>query len=139
MDIGELMARRTTKLVAEPTPEPTPAVEAPVRRRRRRTAVDTETQSSRLVSALLATRGARGASQTELRNIIQWARSVNAEAEHFKTVSGRQRRIRQQGTADRLAAFQLDKTLLDGVLEGKIGIDIDDVGQIIFLNVDSAE
>jgi hypothetical protein len=139
LEIGELMARRTTKLVAEPVPEPTPVIDTPIRRRRRRTTIDTETQSSRLVSALLATRGARGASQTELRNIIQWARSVNAEAEHFKTVSGRQRRIRQQGTADRLAAFQLDKALLDGVLDGKIGIDIDDSGQIIFLNVEGAE
>jgi hypothetical protein len=139
LEIGELMARRTTKLVAELVPEPTPVIDTPIRRRRRRTTIDTETQSSRLVSALLATRGARGASQTELRNIIQWARSVNAEAEHFKTVSGRQRRIRQQGTADRLAAFQLDKALLDGVLDGKIGIDIDDSGQIIFLNVEGAE
>ena len=100
------MARRTTKLVAEPVPEPTPVVDAPIRRRRRRTTIDTETQSSRLVSALLATRGARGASQTELRNIIQWARGVNAEAEHFKTVSGRQRRMGPPADAARRSAGQ---------------------------------
>ena len=126
------MARRkvteTTAEAAETAVEATP--ETPVRRRRRRTAVDHAAQTILLVDAVLTSRAGRGATQDEHQAVIGWARG---EAEALKLLVGRPRRMKAQASAERMAAFQLNKALLDGILAGTIGVDVDDNGAIVFL------
>lgn len=112
-----------------------PAIEAPVVvRRRRRRVVDHAAQTALLVESLLKTRGSRGASQEELQAAIHWARSVHAEAEEFKTLEGRPRRQKALASPDRVATYELNKALLDSVLAGSIGIDVNESGSIVFIS-----
>ena len=131
------MARRKateTPVAATTAPEPEPEMtDTPVRRRRRRTTVDHAAQTAILVDAVLKSRAGRGASQEALHAVIQWARGVHAEAEALKLLVGRPRRMKAQASVDRIAAFQLNKALLEGVLAGSIGIDVNESGAIVFL------
>lgn len=112
-----------------------PTVEAPVVvRRRRRRVVDHAAQTALLVESLLKTRGNRGASQEELQTAIHWARSVHAEAEEFKTLESRPRRQKALASPDRIATYELNKALLDSVLSGSIGIDVNESGSIVFIS-----
>lgn len=43
--------------------------------------------------------------------------------------------MKAQASVERIAAFQLNKALLDGVIEGTIGVDVDDNNGIIFLQI----
>lgn len=87
---------------------------------------------------MLKSRAGRGASQDALHAVIQWARGVHNEAEALKLLVGRPRRMKAQASVERIAAFQLNKALLDGVLEGSIGVDVDDNNGIIFLQASAA-
>lgn len=129
------MARRkvtdTPAEAPEVAPEATP--ETPIRRRRRRTTIDHAAQTILLVDAVLTSRAGRGATQDELQAVIAWARGVHSEAEALKLLVGRPRRMKAQASAERMAAFQLNKALLDGILAGSIGVDVDENGAIVFL------
>jgi hypothetical protein len=121
-----------------PTTEPiAEAVEATpvVRRRRRRSGIiDHVAQTALLVESLLKTRGSIGASQEELQSIIHWARSVHAEAEELKTLVGRPRRQKALASPERMASFELNKALLDSVLAGTVGLNVNESGEIVFIS-----
>jgi len=108
-----------------------------VRRRRRRTKVDLPSQTQVLIHSLLASRAGRGATQHELQGVIDWARGIHTETEALKTYGGRPRRAKTPGSSDRTAALQLNQSLLDGVIAGRIGLDVDEAGAIVFLARDN--
>lgn len=116
---------------------PVEAVEAtPVVRRRRRTSrvIDHAAQTALLIESLLKTRGSRGASQEELQSVVNWARGVHAETEELKTLVGRPRRQKALASPDRMAAYELNKALLESALAGSIGLDVNENGLIVFIN-----
>lgn len=127
------MGRRPKALTSETTPESTEEAPVVVRRRRRRV-VDHVAQTALLIESLLKTRGGRGASQQELQAAIDWARSVHAEAEEFKTLEGRPRRQKALASPERIAAYELNKALLESVLAGSIQLDVNESGSIVFIN-----
>lgn len=114
------------------TSETTPA--APLKRRRRRRVIDHAAQTAILVESLLKTRAGRGATQQELISVIEWARAVHAEAEALRVLAGRPRRAKAEAPTERVARFEVNKTLLDGVLGGTLGLDVDEAGSIVFLS-----
>jgi hypothetical protein len=126
---------RRPKVITEPIVEATEAAAPVIRRRRRRTGVvDHVAQTALLVDSLLKTRGAKGASQEELQAAINWARGVHAEAEELKTLVGRPRRQKALASPERMAAFELNKALLDSVLAGTVGLNVSETGAITFIN-----
>jgi hypothetical protein len=124
---------RRPKVVSEVTTEAPEA--APVVRRRRRTSrvIDHAAQTAILVDSLLKTRGTEGASQEELQSVINWARGVHAETEELKTLVGRPRRQKALASPDRMAAYELNKALLESVLAGSIGLNVSESGSIVFI------
>ena len=123
-----------TETSAPPTTDVESNGESPIRRRRRRrTNIDHEAQTTLLTESVLKCRGGRGATITELQTVIGWARSVHAEAEEFRSLASQPRRRKSQVTNERQAAFELNKSLLESVLDGKLGVDIDESGSIVFV------
>lgn len=115
------------------------AVEIPVtppvvRRRRRSGVVDHVAQTALLIESLLKTRGGAGASHEELQAVISWARGVHAETEELKNLVGRPRRQKALASPERMAAYELNKALLDSVLAGTIGLNVNEGGSIVFIN-----
>lgn len=127
------MARRTTTAVKAETPE-APVAEETVapRRRRRRRVVDHAAEAAALTGALLKARGARGATLVELQTVILWARGVHDEGAELTSLARQPRRAKSQGAPERLAAFQVNKHLLEGVLSGVFSVDVNEAGQVTF-------
>ncbi len=106
---------------------------APVRRRRRRrTNLGGPAETATMVDALLRTRQGGGATQQEIELVVGWARGVRAEGQALTDAMKRPTRQRQEKLGDRLAQQEMNLVLLQGVLDGKIGLDVKD-GQIVFL------
>ncbi len=124
------MARRTTTAAA---PAADGEVKAPIRRRRRRTTIDHAAQTAILVGALLKARGESGASQSAIITVVEWARGVHEEDATLRQLKTRPRRAKAEISAERIAKFDVNKALLDGVLGGTVGINVDDEGGIVFL------
>lgn len=143
------MARRKATPPAEETPTPA-AVEAPpvgddaagapggegtapVRRRRRRRAnLGGPAETATIVESVLRTRHNSGATQQEIELVVGWARGVRGEGQALADALKRPTRQRQEKLGDRLAQQEMNLVLLQGVLDGKIGLDVKD-GQIVFL------
>jgi hypothetical protein len=104
----------------------------PVRRRRRRRTVDHPAQTRILITSLLGARGSRGANQTELETVVHWARAIHAESAEVATLAKRPRLRKADGSAERVAANLLNRSLLDGVIQGTLSVDVSDEGQILF-------
>jgi len=125
------MARRSTAAAATAETEVKPVV----RRRRRRTTVDHAAQTAILVNALLKSRGESGAAQSAIISVIEWARNVHEEDAAMRQLKTRPRRAKAEISGERVAKFDVNKALLDGVLAGQVGINIDEDGNIVFLAV----
>lgn len=126
------MARRTTPAVKAETTETPVAEETVARRRRRRRTVDHAAEAAALTAALLKARGARGATLAELQAVTLWARGVHDEGTELAGLARQPRRAKSQGAPERLAAFQVNKHLLDGVLAGTLTVDVNESGQVSF-------
>ena len=101
-------------------------------------AAETANETASLVEAVLRSRGAKGATQEALQSVIAWAREVRAEGDTLKELAGRPRRQKTQAPADRIARYEMNRALLDGVLSGGILLDLRDDGSFIFLHRESA-
>jgi hypothetical protein len=114
-----------------------------------------------LIEALLRSRGARGAAQEDLQRVIQWAQGIRAEGAAIAAAAAesrrrsprnaaagggagrgrasaatlaRQKEERQRELAERTARHEMDQALLDGVLAGRIALDVaTDGGRLVFL------
>ena len=118
---------------------PAPEGDAPIRRRRRRrstpvAAPDYAQETVLLVEAALKSRGSKGATQDVLASVVAWARSVRAEGEELKVINSRPRRTKNQAPVDRVATYEMNRALLDGILTGGITVDVQDDGKLIFLS-----
>src|SRR4051812_34723501 len=118
----------------EETPE---GAVKPVRRRgpARKTvaaAPDTFSETKSLVVAILKSRGERGATSDTLQNVIGWARAVRAETEAIRELSTRQRRPKTGAEPERSVKNELNRALLEGVLDGSITLDVADDGSFSF-------
>jgi hypothetical protein len=138
------MARRKAAAVDEQSPiSATPADdvegEAPIRRRRRRrttppAAPDYGGETTLVVEAALKSRGAKGATQDVLQNVVNWARSVRTEGDELRVLASRPRRLKTQAPVERTARYEMNKALLDGILTGGITLDVLEDGQIVFIH-----
>ena len=125
---------RRPKVIGDPIATETPEATPVVRRRRRRTGVvDHAAQTALLIDALLKTRGTAGASHEELQTVIRWARGVHAEAEELKTLVGQPRRQKALASPERMAAYELNKALLEEVLAGTIRLNVSACGSVVFI------
>ena len=124
---------RRPKVITEAAVE-TPVATPVVRRRRRSGIVDHVAQTALLIDSLLKTRGTAGASHEELQAVISWARGVHAETEELNNLVGRPRRQKALASPERMAAYELNKALLDNVLAGVIGLNVSEGGSIVFIS-----
>jgi hypothetical protein len=123
--------------IAAPSADGTAAV---VRRRRRRRTVaapDYALETVKLVEAVLRSRGAKGATQETLQSVITWARGIRDEGEQLRELASRPRRQKTQAPMERLAAYEMNRALLDGILAGAIVLDVQSDGVLVFLHSDS--
>ena len=128
------MGRRPKAVTETSTETPIAPPTTVVRRRRRSGTVDHVAQTALLIEALLKTRGGAGASQEELQAVVSWARGVHAETEELKTLVGRPRRQKALASPERMAAYELNKSLLDNVLAGAVGLNVSESGSIVFIS-----
>jgi hypothetical protein len=114
---------------------------APTRKRRSKPPVnivpDTYAETTTLIQAVLQSRGGQGASPETLHTVIAWAQSVREEGEELRELSSRMRRQKPIVPRERLARYELNRALLDGVLAGAIALRVEDSGQLLFLNRES--
>jgi hypothetical protein len=128
--------RASAGTVAEQPPLEQPQPQQ--RRRRRRRTIDTAAEASLLIAALLRQRGATGARQDELQQVVVWGRSVRAESQELQrgqkapagTGRGRRRRPSEEAVA-RAQRSELNTLLLERVLLGTLGLDVQN-GQLVF-------
>ena len=142
------MARRKATSPAEEAPAPAPVEALPAgddaatpggdgatpvrRRRRRRSNLGGPAETTTMVESLLRTRQSSGATQQEIELVVGWARGVRGEGQALTDAMKRPTRQRQEKLGDRLAQQEMNLVLLQGVLDGKISLDVKD-GQIVFL------
>jgi len=142
------MARRKATPPAEDTPALTPIETIPAgddaatpggdgaapvrRRRRRRSNLGGPAETTTMVESLLRTRQSSGATQQEIELVVGWARGVRGEGQALSDAMKRPTRQRQEKLGDRMAQQEMNLVLLQGVLDGKISLDVKD-GQIVFL------
>jgi hypothetical protein len=102
----------------------------------------------------LTSRGAAGATQSEIAQVVGWAQSILAESVALQTETAelrklgprgkrtsplsaarqkQQKELRQQEIAERVQRHTMDRALLDGVLAGKISVDVKE-GDLVFLS-----
>jgi hypothetical protein len=85
---------------------------------------------------VLRQRGAAGASQDELQQVVSWGRSTRAESQELQRPqkatgsSGRTRRPSEEAMA-RAQRSELNTLLLERVLLGTLGLDVQQ-GQLVF-------
>jgi hypothetical protein len=171
--------RRRRTATNETAESPAPAAETTPRRRGRRPAVAAEDgaaattsagatrtrttrrrrsqaggETGRLIEALLTSRGAAGATQGEIAQVVGWAQGILAEATALQTETAELRKLgprskrtspiaaarqkqqkeqRQQEIASRVQRHTMDRALLDGVLAREISVDVKD-GELVFLS-----
>lgn len=108
-----------------------------------------KSETATVVDALLRTRGPRGASQEDLETVVTWAERTRAEGEALlaatdgrrrgaKSARGRAagtraRQLTEEELKIRRSRHEMDRALLEGVLSGKIALDVRS-GQILFLS-----
>ncbi len=107
-----------------------------------------------VVEALLRSRGPRGATQEDIERVVAWAERTRAEGEALesagvprrgarsgktsprsKAAANRQQQAQEEQLRERRTRYQMDRALLDGVLSGRVSLDVQE-GQIVFLHAD---
>jgi hypothetical protein len=91
-----------------------------------------------LVAAILRSRGTVGATPATLQKVVAWARSVRAETELLRDLADRQRRPRTGTEPDRIMTNEMNRALVDGVLDGSIRIHVADDGGFTFSSIATA-
>jgi hypothetical protein len=107
-----------------------------------------------LIDALLKSRGAAGATQSEIAQVVSWAQNILAEAATLQSETAELRKLgprgkrsspvaaarqkqqkeqRQQEISARVQRHAMDRALLDGVMAGGISVDVKN-GELVFLN-----
>ncbi len=97
--------------------------------------VDHAAQAGILIASLLGSRGEQGATQEEVEKVILWARGVHAEAAEVATLAKRPRLRKADASTERIAASDLNRALLDGILNSTLVVDVDPNGQLLFRSV----
>ena len=119
------------------------------------------TGTARLIEALLRSRGARGATEADLEQVIRWAEGIRTEAASIETEAAELRRLgprgkrsasgtaaarQKQQRQEKLRALEqrrqrhaMDQALLAGVLDGGIAVDVASEGQLLFLHKDAQQ
>ncbi len=111
-------------------------VEEPAKPEHRRKAAppvyDSYAEIRSLITAILRSRGEQGARLDMLQGVLVWARNVRSETEALRELGERQRRPKGGAEPDRLLQNEMNRALLDGVIEGTIIIHLADDGSFSF-------
>ena len=150
---GDTTAAESTATGARPRRQSSPKRSGAAVRGRRTGGNET----TRLVEALLKSRGSRGASQQDLELAVRWAEGVRAEAAAVEaeasdlrklgprgskpggatgaaaTRQKQQRQERQRELDERRQRLAMNQALLDGIGGGRVSLDVRD-GQLLFLH-----
>jgi hypothetical protein len=134
-------ARTTTPRTTRTTAAKTGAAATTTVRRRRRTqaAPDYSADTAKIVAAVLKNRGGKGATPEHLQKVIQWVRAIREENEAYAELASRPRRRKAAFQADRMAKYELNKALLDGILSGEVTLDILEDGSLVFAHVSASQ
>jgi hypothetical protein len=128
---------RTTRTTAAAK---TGTTTTPVRRRRRtQAAPDYSADTAKIIAAVLKNRAGKGATPEHLQKVIQWVQAIRAENEAYTELAGRPRRRKAAFQAERMAKYELNKALLDGILSGEITLDILDDGSMVFAHTSAPQ
>lgn len=116
------------KPAVDPQPETT------VKRRGRRTkTVEPINETSILIDVVLRGRGSKGATPDVLHSVVSWARSIREEGATIKNGKTEStRRLRSELSSDRIARYEMNLALLNGVLAGTILLNVEENGELIF-------
>jgi hypothetical protein len=128
---------------------------------RRGRSVGQPSETGRLIEALLKSRGAKGATQADLEQVISWAEGIRAEVAAIEAEAAELRKLGPRGTQGRSKAAatrqrqqrqekqrtleerrqrsEMNQALLAGVLEGRISLDVQPEGGLIFLDGSAGE
>lgn len=99
---------------------------------------DSFAETKSLITAILRSRGDLGATPEMLQKVVAWARSVRAETDLLRDLAERQRRPKSGTEPDRVLENEMNRALLDGVLDGSITIRVADDGGFSFASIDIA-
>ena len=129
-------ARTTTARTTATRGAAKPAGTTTTTRRRRRTsaAPDYTAETAKIIAAVLKNRGSKGATPDLLQKVIEWTRAIRDENEAYTELANRPRRRKAAFANDRLAKYELNKALLDGILAGDLTLDILEDGSMVFVH-----
>lgn len=91
-------------------------------------------ETMQLVEKVLRSRGTRGATQETLQSVVTWARSIREEGESLQQLSSSPRRRTSPAPTERVARYEMNLALLEGVLAGTLSLDVQDNGDFVFLH-----
>lgn len=69
-----------------------------------------------------------------MQSVVAWARSVRDEGSELAEIAKKPRRAKAQAPADRLARHEMNRALLEGILAGRIALDVQEGGSLVFLH-----
>ena len=84
------------------------------------------------MEAVLRSRGTAGATSDLLQSVIGWAREIREEGDTLTELTSRPRRRKTAAAPERIARYEMDRALLDGVLAGTVLLDVREGGQLLF-------
>ena len=100
--------------------------------RRRAITADSAQETATIVDAVLKSRGTVGATSDLLQSVIAWAREIREEGDVLIELTSRPRRRKTAAAPERIARYEMDRALLDGVLAGTVLLDVREGGQLLF-------
>jgi lipid II:glycine glycyltransferase (peptidoglycan interpeptide bridge formation enzyme) len=100
---------------------------------------------------MLKSRGTRGATQEELEQVVSWAEQTRAEAAileeerravpeagktspRAKAAEARHKELREEGLQSQRTQNALHQALLEEVLAGRVLVDVDAEGELLFVD-----
>ena len=144
-----------------PAPKPRQRRQTQKSGTRRGRSAGQQSETGRLIEALLKNRGSRGATQQDLEQVVFWAESIRAvvaaieaEAADLRKLGPRgagsktgtaatrqkqQRETRQRQLEERRRRSEMNQALLAGVVEGWISLDVQSEGVLVFLHGSASE
>jgi hypothetical protein len=115
-----------------------------------------QNETGRLIEALLKNRGSRGTTEQDLEQVVSWAEGVRAEVAAIEAQAAelrklgprsargttgaaatrrkQERQARQRSLEERGQRSEMNQALLSSLLEGRISLDVEPEGGLVFLD-----
>ncbi len=118
-----------------PRSQPLAELNKPVRRAKAAATLpisDSFAETKKIIATILADRGERGTPPEVLHQVLSWVQAVRAETAALNELNARQRRPKASNEPDRVLQNEMNRALLEGLLDGTITLQIVDDGTFSF-------